>query len=227
MTRLLALALLIISAPALAGKADWTRTIAATPEGGYRVGNPKAPVKVIEFFSLTCSHCRHFVEVGLPPLKSNYIAGGKVSLEFRNFVLNGPDIAASLLMRCTSPAKAVGMLEAVYADQDGVFAGATALSSEATERIEAVPSEKRPAAYAREGGIDRWFMAHGLKPSRANACLADKAGQARLMALRDRGVKENKIEGTPGFVVNGKTVDGPRWEDLEPAIKDALAKTGG
>ncbi len=39
---------------------DWSRTVAMTPEGGFRMGNPAAKVKLIEYGSLACPHCRHF-----------------------------------------------------------------------------------------------------------------------------------------------------------------------
>ena len=54
-------------APAQAQR-DWTRVVAQTPEGGYRMGNPNAPVKLVEYLSLTCSHCAHFSEQGAPRL---------------------------------------------------------------------------------------------------------------------------------------------------------------
>jgi len=199
----------------------------ATPVGGYRIGNSAAPVKVIEFFSLTCPHCRHFTEVGLPPLKSGYISGGKVSLELRNFVLNAPDLAASILMRCASPALAVGFFDAVFADQQAVFAGAQNLGQADADRILAMPLEERAGGLARAAKIDSWFIAHGLAASRSAACLADPKGEKRLVAIREDAVKTYDVGGTPAFVVNGSLVKGTGWDDLEPAIKAALAAQAG
>ncbi|HWU93511.1 MAG TPA: thioredoxin domain-containing protein, partial [Sphingomicrobium sp.] len=72
---------------------DWTKTVAVTPEGGFRMGNPAARVKLVEYGSLICPHCRHFNETGYKPLLQGYVRTGKVSYEFRNMVLNAPDIS--------------------------------------------------------------------------------------------------------------------------------------
>ncbi len=201
---------------------DWARTVQATPAGGYLIGNPKAPIKVIEYFSLTCPHCRHFVEEGLPVLKKGEIARGRVSLELRNFVLNPYDMSASLLMRCTaSPAQAARLYDGVFAQQDAVFGGAQALGQDAIERVKAAPEASRMAVLAREAKIDRWFVAHGVPAAKAAKCLADPAGVDRLVAMRDAGVRQYEIKGTPGFIVNGKLVDGADWASLDAAIKAA------
>src|SRR5689334_10704402 len=119
-----ALVLSILSVPAAAkppAKApathDWTHTVAATPEGGFRMGNPAARVKLIEYGSLACPHCRHFEETGYKPLLQGYVRSGKVSYEFRNLLISGPDLAISLLTRCAGPAKFFPMAEMVYATQ--------------------------------------------------------------------------------------------------------------
>ena len=52
---------------------DWTRIVAMTAEGGFRMGNPAAPVKLIEYGSLACPHCRHFEETGYKPLLQTYV----------------------------------------------------------------------------------------------------------------------------------------------------------
>jgi protein-disulfide isomerase len=208
--------------PGAAMAKDWTKSVAATPAGGYLIGNPAAPVKVVEFFSLTCPHCKHFTETGLPALKTNYVANGKVSLELRNFVLNPPDLAASLLMRCGSPALAVKLFDAVYADQENLFAPSANLSSDAMARINAIPTAQRGAAYAREAGIEKWFVARGVPAKRASACLADTKRTQQLVSLREEAVNKLGVEGTPSFIVNGKLVGGGQWSDLEPAIKNAM-----
>ena len=72
------------AAPKAAAARDWSRTVAVTPEGGFRMGNPAAHVKVVEYGSLACPHCRHFEETGYRPLVQKYVRTGQVSYEFRN-----------------------------------------------------------------------------------------------------------------------------------------------
>lgn len=218
----IALAAALIAVPAAAAPVAWAKQVVATPAGGYLIGNPKAKVKVIEYFSLTCSHCRHFAEEGLPALERDYIAKGNVSLELRNFVLNPFDMAASLLMRCAPPAKAASLFHAAFAEQDKLFDGASKIGQEQATRIMAVALDKRAAALSREAGITRWFVAKGVPAPQAEKCLLDPAGQQRIVKLRDEGTEKFEIQGTPGFVVNGKTVEGADWNALEGAIKAAL-----
>ena len=69
------------------------------------MGNPNARVKLVEYGSLACPHCRHFEETGYKPLVQGYVRTGRVSYEFRSFLLNAPDISVSLLAHCAGPAK--------------------------------------------------------------------------------------------------------------------------
>src|SRR5438067_5345220 len=108
------------SAPGEAGKAaavNWIRTVVATPEGGFRMGNPHSVAHLVEYGSLACPHCRHFEQTGYKPLVQQYVRTGRVSYEFRNLLLNAPDLAVSLLAHCAGPAKFFPMLEVVYATQ--------------------------------------------------------------------------------------------------------------
>ena len=68
----------VATAAAPKGK-SWVDTVRATPEGGFVMGNPNAPLKLIEFGSRLCPFCGEFDRTGLPQLKAKYIATGKVS----------------------------------------------------------------------------------------------------------------------------------------------------
>ena len=97
-----------------AGK-DWSETVVKTPEGGFRMGNPDAPTKLVEYASITCPHCRDFTKAGTGPLKEKYISNGKVSWEYRNSVLNPLDVAATLVARCQGPETFFPFVEQLYA----------------------------------------------------------------------------------------------------------------
>ena len=83
---------------------DWSKRVAATPEGGFVMGNPAAKVKVVEYGSLTCPHCAAFSNSAKAGLAAR-VRTGKVSFEFRNYVLNGIDVAATLVARCGGTAR--------------------------------------------------------------------------------------------------------------------------
>ena len=72
-----------------AAPVDWSRTLVATPEGGIRMGKPNARIKLVEYGSLVCPHCRHFAQTGVAPLIRQYVHPGQVSYEFRPLILSG------------------------------------------------------------------------------------------------------------------------------------------
>jgi protein-disulfide isomerase len=209
--------LLVFGMPANAAR-DWTRTVTATKDGGYLVGNPAAPHKLIEYYSLTCPHCQHFTVEGLPALRSQYIAPGKLSLELRNFILNGPDLAASILLRCGTPATAVRLYDEVFAHQQDLFGRISALSADAEARISAAPEQQRPAVFAKEAGLIDWFAARGIPAPKGTACLSDPTGLKALIAMREAAVTRYNVAGTPGFVVDGTLVDGADWASLKSVL---------
>ncbi len=221
-----ALALFLIATPALA--ADWVRTVAATPKG-YVMGNPAAKVKLIEYGSYTCPHCRAFEQEGVAVLKSKYIATGKVSYEFRSFVRNGPDYAASLLAACGGVAKAFPTTEMLFAAQPDWIKGFEAIDDATAAKLQATPQDKQIAALSKAGGLTAFMTGKGLPAAKAEQCLADKAAADRLTATLKAAVETEKVNSTPNFLINGvlQKQDGSAavittWADLEPRVIKAL-----
>ena len=218
-----ALALKPQAVPKASPKPDWVNTVAATPEGGIRIGNPAAKVRLIEFASYSCGHCKAFHEEGLPALKAKYIATGNVSFEQRSFVRNGPDFAASLLVACLPPKPALALAGKRFADQEAWFVKFVALPPAELQAVAALPKEQQPAAMAKKGGLDAWAVANGLPAARVQACLASQPAQDKLLAIREDAMTTYKLEGTPAFGINGAPVPGVYdWAALEPKLQAAL-----
>lgn len=210
-------------AAAPAGQA-WTDQVVATPQGGFLMGNPNAPVKLVEYASLTCPHCRDFTAAASDPLKQKYVGAGQVSWEFRNFVLNPLDVAATLLARCQGPGPFFKLTEQVYADQDAWVRKFNAAGEPELQRISALPEDRQFVALAQAAGLDQFFRARGLPEAKINACLTDKAGLQRIVALRELGANSDKVTGTPSFLINGELQDGVYdWATLEPKLREALS----
>ncbi len=251
MIRFALAAVLALAAPATAAPAkrpaapvrhaDWLTTVAATPEGGYRLGNPAAKVKLIEYGSLTCPHCRAFNAEASAALRTKYIATGQVSFEFRNYVLNGPDYAASLLVRCGGAKQFFPLVDAAYAGQEQWVKPFLALDAATSARLAALEPKAQIIALAKAGGLDAWFVARGIPAARIAPCLSDETAFKQLAALREVALATYKIEGTPGFVIDGKRQTDDflgaerailTWDRLEPRLIAALraapgaAKTG-
>ena len=84
---------------------------------GYMMGNPNAKVKLVEVGALTCPHCREFDEKGVPNLVDKYVKTGQVSWEFRNYMLHGLDVSATLIARCNGLKSFFPLVRAFYKDQ--------------------------------------------------------------------------------------------------------------
>ncbi|SNS33321.1 Protein-disulfide isomerase [Sphingomonas laterariae] len=211
------------AAPKAANAPAWNNRVVATAEGGWLIGNPAAPVKLIEYASYTCPHCAHFAAEGLPIVRRDYIATGKVSLEFRQFALNPIDLTEGMLVRCTAtPGAAVAMGEKLFADQQKIMANAP--DRAAADKLNATPEAQIHVALAQMMHLDDWAIANGLPAARANACLANLKLRDQIVAIRGKAVETYNIQGTPSFVINGKVLDRTfDWQALEPQLKAAVA----
>ena len=210
------------SAATAAPARDWSKTVVATPEGGFRMGNPGAKVKLIEYGSLACPHCRHFEETGYKPLVAKYVRTGRVSYEFRNLLLNAADISISLLAHCAGPAKFFPMSEVVFAAQPQWETKVANLSNSDKAAIEKMTDQQRIMRMADVAGFRPIAARFGLTPAQANRCLADPKGLQRLLDVTQKA-ESSGVDHTPTFIINGKVTDAALWEDLEPQLRKAGA----
>lgn len=201
---------------------DWSRTVAATPEGGFRMGNPAARVKLVEYGSLTCPHCAAFARGGTPALVAGYVRTGRVSYEFRNMVLNGIDVTATLLARCAGPRGFFGMAETLYATQPQWVGRISHLPDAQKDALKNLPESQRLVRLAEIGGLTQLAVRYGVPAARSRQCLADPAGMDRLGKMYE-AAQAMGVGGTPTFFVNGVRVEGITWAEVEPALKGAGA----
>lgn len=212
-------------APGPTAPADWSTRLAITPQGGILMGNPAAPVKLVEFGSLTCPHCRHFHETGLSVIKGKWLAAGQVSYEYRPFSLNGVDLMAGLLLQCQAAPQAWAFVNRVYARQDELMTPFTQIPEAERTRIQGLPGDQVGPAMAIAGKLPEFAAAAGIPRARYDACLAAKPGMDRLMAIRGDAVQTHKLQGTPSFLINGQMqADVFDWPALEPLLTAAIAK---
>ncbi len=206
-----------------AGKA-WTDMVVKTTDGGYRIGNPEAPIKVIEFGSLTCSHCADFAHESAPELAPVFVASGRVSYEFRNFVRDPIDITAAQLTRCGAPESFFALTEQVFAYQPQIFEKAQAAGNPAFEAAASQPEDKRGFAIAQLTGLADFFAARGVAIDQAKACLADGAAARALAEGAEKAGKDFDITGTPTFIVNGQKVEVNTWPELKARLETMGAR---
>ncbi|PTQ10917.1 protein-disulfide isomerase [Sphingomonas oleivorans] len=212
----------IASAPIAAApaKQDWSKVASRTASGSFLLGNPAAKVKLVEYLSLSCSHCAHFAGEAMAPLKAGYIRTGLVSLEVRHALRDPFDLTAVLLARCDGPASYFPAAEAVFARQEEWIARAQTYVEKDPRTLSAAD---RLVGFAEGSGLDALFRARGMAPARIRACLGDPAQQKLLADMADEAWNGRKIGGTPAFLINGVAQEGVgSWADLEPKLKAAL-----
>ena len=202
---------------------EWSEVVAQTEEGGFRMGNPDAPVKLVEFASLTCSHCAAFSAEGAPDVVDEYVKTGQVSFEIRNFVRDPADLAAALLSRCGGAGPYFQLTEQMFAAQNDWLGRLQNMSPALQQQLQSMPPERVAQTLADQAGLLQFVRVRGVPAEKANACLADQAAIQKLVDKGSAASRDYQISGTPSFAINGKTVEGASdWKTLEPRLRAAL-----
>ncbi|MBU6266570.1 MAG: thioredoxin domain-containing protein [Sphingomonadales bacterium] len=204
-----------------AGKA-WTDIVSATPDGGMRMGNPAAPIKLVEYGSLSCPHCAKFSADSTKALMEKYVGTGKVSYEFRSFAIHPQDVPLTVLVRCAPAEAFFPMVEQVYANFEPLTAS-TMKGAPALQKVGNLPPERRFIAIADALGFTEFFAARGIATDQAHACLAD-AKAAQRVAAESQKAGDAGIDSTPTILVNGTKVTGNTWADVEPVLQRSGAR---
>ncbi len=203
-----------------AGKA-WSDIVVATPEGGYQMGNPQAPIKLVEFGALSCSHCAEFSEKGSAEIRDNFVASGRVSYELRFMMNNFLDIPAVLLATCGSTEAVLPLSDQFWGWQKTMFDTLQKTGEAQLQAAAQLPPEQRFVAIAAAGGMDQFFASRGIASDQGKTCLADGAKATKLAADAAAQAEKYKIEGTPTFTLNGQKVEGNTWEALKVELEKA------
>ncbi|MDP1027300.1 thioredoxin domain-containing protein [Sphingomonas sp. KR1UV-12] len=214
----------VAAVPAPAGQ-NWTETVTKTEEG-YRMGNPNAAIKLVEYGSRTCPVCGAFAREGFQPLTSNYVASGKVSFEFRDYMVHGaPDIALALLGTCgDNPATFFPILEQTYAVQSTFLDKLQALDPATQQALQSQAPAQAVATLADKIGAVEFIKQRGIPEAKARACLADGKKLEAITKPTETATANGTVTGTPTFIINGDTAPGVvTWPQLETALKRAGA----
>ena len=167
------------------------------------LGSDQAPVKVIEFFSLTCTHCAAFSRETMPEVKAKLIATGKVQMIYRDFPLDRVALMAAMVARTLPPDRYEPFVSALFASQDH-----WAFNRQGDPREE----------LAKMAGLA------GLSRPAFDAAIADKALEQFVLAGQQKAEDEYHVDSTPTFVANGNTHAG---EMTYPAFSAFVGATTG
>ena len=178
-----------------------------TVDGDMTLGSPKAPVQVVEYASLSCTHCAHWNNEVFPTFKKQFIDTGKVRYVFREFLTEPYQFAAAgyLLARRVGPARYFEVLDAIFHQQAAIF-----------------------DSQDLWGGLLKIGKSFGLTEAQFTAALQDKAALDAVNARVEKAAARDKIEATPTFFVDGQRFEGGQpIETLAAAIAKAAANKPG
>lgn len=167
------------------------------------LGKKDAPVTVMEFASLTCTHCAEFTTQVLPELDKRYIATGKVRFVFHDFPLDGIALKASALAHCMPAEQFYPFINVLY------------------KNLEQWAFSKTP-----EQTITQYAKLGGLSEDKAKACLQDTKILDALVAARTEAQDKYDINSTPTFIFNDgkeKLVGARKLEEFTAVIDKLLA----
>jgi protein-disulfide isomerase len=206
----LLVALMLAGVPPAAAQVPAPKVDAAKAAGLLAVtqqdrilGQPDAPITIIEYASLSCPHCAHFEDEVLPAVEKKWIDTGKAKLVMRDFPLDREALAAEMLARCVPPARYYPLVKAIFADQAAW-----------------VPAKDWRAALARIAKLA------GIGKSEFDACLADKAIENQVADSRLVAAQQLGVEATPTFFINGKKFEGePTVAGFDQALTAAAQKS--
>jgi protein-disulfide isomerase len=205
---------------------DWTLVVQETPDGGFRMGNPEAPVKLIEYASITCPHCAEFSNEGAQQLRERYVRSGQVSWEYRPVIIFPTDPSVFMLLKCNGPQPFFRTVEQLYATQRDWFGKV----QQQAETLNALPVQQRVSGIIRAGELDQFFRQRGMPSARVDSCLADQnALQQFLTQSQDRSQRDG-VTGTPTFFINGEKQEAVGYwnqpgnpdQSLEPKLRAAI-----
>jgi protein-disulfide isomerase len=202
LSRRLILAAAAASALALAGCNQGGGGAAGPSAGDMSMGDPNAPVKMVEYASASCSHCATFNNEVFPAFKAKYIDTGKVHYTLKEFITAPEQVAMAgfLVARCAGKDKYFSVLDAIFHAQQEMF---------------------QTGDF--RGVLLRIAQSAGMTEAQFNACLTDEAAIKALDERVTRHMREDKVTGTPTFFINGKKVgeSAMTLAELDAAIAEA------
>ena len=164
------------------------------------LGNIEAPIKMVEFASMTCGSCAKFHNDVFPSIKKDFIDSGKVFFTYKDFPLDKFALKASVIARCSGDAKFFNFLSVIYNKQ-----------KDWTRTQDPFKSLLKIAKLG------------GLKNDEIKVCVGNKSIEDGILKDRLNSSKKFDITATPTIYFNGKKYDGDlSYEALKLKIESLL-----
>ena len=171
------------------------------------MGDPKAPVVMVEYFAQACSVCAAFDQQVFPLLKAKYIDTGKVRYVMRLFPLFPIDGLAYKLDLCTGP-------DRFFQSADLLFRNQPQWDSAEYQGVDA------------QAGLHKMARIMGMSEDQADACMNDTSKDEHINKVAEEGNARYQISGTPTFAIDFKKANVQSWPEVQKALDEALAAKG-
>ena len=166
------------------------------------LGDPNAPVTIIEYASFTCPHCKNFHEGTFKKLKKNYIDVGKVKFILRDVFFDRYGLWAAMVARCGNSEKFYGIVEEIFRRQ-----------AEWTKGEEDI----QIANNLRKIGLSI-----GMDSDTIGECLSDGDMAQALVNEYQKNAEKDKISSTPSFLINGEKIKKSSYDEFVNKIEEHL-----
>lgn len=193
-----------IALPGAANAQESTAEVDTSTITEMVMGDPDAPIEVIEYASYTCPHCANAAKTLIPELKKNYVDTGKVKFVYREVYFDKYGMWASLVARCGGEERFFGITDMIY-DTQGSWsrAGSDAAIADELRKI------------GRMAGLDN---------EQLESCLTD-AGQLRgLVEWYQANAEEHNVRATPTFVIDGETYSNMSYAEFSDILDERLGE---
>ena len=170
-------------------------------EDDFIIGNNNAPITIIEYASMSCSHCANFHNNTLPDLKKEYIDTGKVKYVFRDFPYNYPALLGSMVMRCIPSEVRYDYMNALYKLQNTWVVRENAIT-----RLE----------------LYKIMQTGGMTKENFDTCLSDVDLENIILQEVIAAQSEFNIRSTPSFLINGDLLEGDKSIKVFRQILDKI-----
>jgi protein-disulfide isomerase len=188
-----------VEVPTAAGDVDMEEVLKPGPMKEMSLGDPDAPVKIVEYMSLTCPHCAAFHNETFEQIVTDYVDTGKVQFIVREFPFDPRATAAIMLARCAPEDQFFPMIEVLMQQQSNW--------ARADDAAAALFDISKLAGFTQES---------------FNACLTNQQLVDDVNAVRQKAAEEFGVDSTPTFLINGKRYPGNMSVDSMSALIDSL-----
>lgn len=169
-------------------------------DGDFVIGNIDAPVTIIEYASMTCSHCANFYSNVYKKIKEKYIDNDKVKFVFRHFPLNPTSLRASMLIDCVEQDKKAKFKEVLFSTQ-----GNWANKKNYLEIISNISK------------------LGGMSSEEFDSCISDTTIEQRIVESKLNAVRVLEVRSTPTVFINGQKIKNPsNFENISKKIDSLL-----